>query len=99
MAMTLYLAGAGLSKSLQRARSVPLMMDFTRVLTEYVSNDVVLNTLVVMELGEVYENSCSECEQLAEQIGTDVPKASAGERHRFAELVRARQPESIRDTV
>jgi hypothetical protein len=95
MAMTLYLAGAGLSKSLQSARSVPLMMDFTRVLTEFVSNDVVLNTLVVMELGGVYENSCSECKQLAEQIGKDVPKASADERDRFAELVRSRQPESI----
>ena len=95
MAMTLYLAGAGLSKSLQRSRSAPLMMDFTRVLTEFVSNDVVLNTLVVMELGGVYENSCTECKQLAELIGKDVPKASAYERDRFAELVRCRQPESI----
>lgn len=95
MATTLYLAGAGLSKSLQRSRSVPLMMDFTRVLTEFVSNDVVLNTLVVMELGGVYQNSCSECKQLAQQIGKNVPKASAAERDRFAELVRSRQPESI----
>lgn len=95
MAMTLYLAGAGLSKAMQRARSVPLMMDFTRVLTEFVSNDVVLNTLVVMELGGVYENSCAECKKLAAQIGTDVPKASADERDRFAEIVRSRQPESI----
>ena len=95
MAMTLYLAGAGLSKAMQRARSVPLMMDFTRVLTEFVSNDVVLNTLVVMELGSVYENSCAECKKLADQIGTDVPKASADERDRFAEIVRSRQPESI----
>jgi len=50
MAMTLYLAGAGLSKAMQRARSVPMMMDFTRVLTELVTDDVVLNTLVTMEL-------------------------------------------------
>ncbi len=95
MAMTVYLVGAGVSKSLQRFRNVPLMMDFTRVLTEFVSNDVVLNTLVVMELGGVYENSCSECKRLAERIGKNVPKASADERDRFAELVRARQPESI----
>ena len=95
MAMTLYLTGAGLSKSLQRSRSVPLMMDFIQVLTKLVSNDVVLNTLVVMELGGVYENSCSECKQLAEQIGKDVPKASADERDRFAEFVHSRPPESI----
>jgi hypothetical protein len=71
------------------------MMDFTRVLTEFVSNDVVLNTLVVMELGDVYETSCAECKQLAERIGKNVPKASADERNRFAEFVRSRQPESI----
>jgi hypothetical protein len=93
--MTLYLAGAGLTRSLQRARSVPLMMDFTKVLTEYVSNDVVLNTLVVMELGDVYERSCPECKQLAEQIGRDVPRASEDERAQFVRLVRSRQPESI----
>jgi hypothetical protein len=95
MAMTLYLAGAGLSKAMQRARSVPMMMDFTRVLTELVSNDVVLNTLVTMELGGVYENSCAECKKLAEQMKTDEPNVSVDERHRFAELVGSRRPESI----
>jgi hypothetical protein len=100
MAMTLYLAGAGLSKSLQRAHSVPLMMDFTRVLTEFVSNDVVLNTLVVMELGEVYENSCSECKRLAEHIGKDVSESFRDdERDRFAALVRSRMARVDRDAV
>jgi hypothetical protein len=93
--MTLYLAGAGLSKSLQRTRSVPLMMDFTRVLTEFISNDVVLNTLVAMELGDVYKRSCLDCKRLAEQIGGDVPRAPKAQRDRFAELVSSREPESI----
>jgi hypothetical protein len=93
--MTLYFVGAGLTKSLQRQRRVPLMMDFTNVLTEGIANDVILNTLVVMELGEVYEQPCTDCRKLAERIGRNVPQASIADREQFAQLVRARQPESI----
>jgi hypothetical protein len=50
MGLTLYLVGAGPTKSLELTRRVPLMMDFVRVPTDYVDNDVVLNTLVEMEL-------------------------------------------------
>jgi hypothetical protein len=46
--VALYLVGAGLTKSLQQTRSVPLVMDFTRVLAESITNDVVLNTLVTI---------------------------------------------------
>jgi hypothetical protein len=46
--VALYLVGAGLTKSLQQTRSVPLVMDFTRVLAEFITNDVVLNTLVTI---------------------------------------------------
>ena len=95
MAATVYLVGAGLTKALQLARRVPLMMDFVRVLADYVGNDVVLNTLVKMELGEVYEIGCDECKQFASQIGKDVPTATQEQRDQFATLVRSRQPESI----
>jgi hypothetical protein len=71
------------------------MMDFTRVLTEFINNDVVLNTLVVMELGDVYERFCLACKRLAEQIGRNVPMAPKAQRDRFAELVGSREPESI----
>lgn len=93
--MTVYLAGAGLTKSLQQGDRVPLMMDFVQVLTEFTDNDVVLATLVKMELGEVYERSCDECRRLAEDIGRDVQKASRASRAQFARSVRSREPESI----
>ncbi len=95
--MTVYLAGAGLTRSLQRTRSVPLMMDFTRVLTEFIANDVVLAALVGMEIWDVYEQPCPECRQMAEQIARCRPLASASDavRQRFARAVSSRKPESI----
>jgi hypothetical protein len=93
--LTLYLIGAGLTKSLELTRRVPMMMDFVRVLTEYVDNDVVLNTLVTMELGKAYETACDECLRLATQLGRNVPATAKAERDQFAALVWGRQPESI----
>lgn len=93
--MTLYFAGAGLTKSLQRTRRVPLMMDFVRVMAEYVDNDVVLNSLVTMELGEVYQRPCPRCKNLAEEIGKGAPRASKEQRDQFAQLVASREQESI----
>jgi hypothetical protein len=72
-----------------------MMMDFTRVLTEYINNDVVLNTLVVMELAGVYETPCDDCRRLADEIGNHVPSATTEQREQFAALVRSREPESI----
>jgi hypothetical protein len=93
--LTLYLIGAGLTKSLELTRRVPMMMDFVRVLTDYVDNDVVLNTLVTMELGNVYEAACDDCQRLATEIGRNVPITAQADRDQFAALVRGRQPESI----
>jgi hypothetical protein len=93
--LTLYLIGAGLTKSLELTRRVPMMMDFVRVLADYVDNDVVLSTLVQMERGEVYDAACNECRGLADQIGRNVQAATRAERDQFAELVGGRQPESI----
>ena len=95
MSAAVYLVGAGLTRSLQLALRVPLMMDFVRVLTDYVGNNVVLNTLVQMELGDVYEKRCDECKQCANQLGKDVLAATTEQRDNFAALVRSRQPESI----
>jgi hypothetical protein len=71
------------------------MMDFVRVLADYVDNDAVLNTLVSMELGNVYETPCGECRELADELSGNVPTATKDQRDRFAALVRARQAESI----
>jgi hypothetical protein len=96
MYSSVYLVGAGLTRSLQLARRVPLMLDFVRVMTEYVvDNDIVLNTLVTMELGRVYESTCDQCLRLAEEIGTKIKRATKEQRARFAELVASRPPESI----
>src|SRR5258708_3938839 len=95
MAGAAYLVGAGLTRSLQLVKRVPLMMDFVGILTDYVGNNVVLNTLVQMELGDVYEIRCDECKQFASQIGKDVPTATTEQRDQFAALVPSRQPESI----
>ena len=70
-------------------------MDFVHVLTDYVNCDVVLNTLVQMEIGKVYETACEDCLSLAEEIGRDVPAADRVTRDRFAALVRSRPPESV----
>jgi hypothetical protein len=96
MGMTLYFIGAGLTKSLELTRRVPLMMDFVPVLADYcLDSDVVLDALVQMEIGSVYETACDDCLSLAEQIGRDVPAADRATRDRFAALVRSRPPESI----
>lgn len=95
MGLTLYFIGAGLTKSLELTRRVPMMMDFVNVLTDYVDNDVVLNTLVTMELGKVYESACNDCLKLATQLGRVGPTAAKTDRDRFAALVRGRRPESI----
>jgi hypothetical protein len=96
MDSSVYFVGAGLTRSVQLARRVPLMLDFVRVMTDYVAdNDVVLNTLVTMELGHVYESTCDQCLRLAEEIGTIVKSATKEQRARFAELVASRPPESI----
>jgi hypothetical protein len=96
MGLTLYFIGAGLTKSLELTRRVPLMMDFVPVLADYCLNsDVVLNALVQMEIGRVYETACDDCLSLAEQIGRDVPAADRAIRDRFAALVRSRPPESV----
>jgi hypothetical protein len=94
MGTTLYLVGAGLTKSLETTRRVPLMMDFAHVLADYAYNEVVLKTLAGMEVGNVYRTACDECLRLARTLLGDGRVADA-ERHRFAALVRNRQPESI----
>jgi hypothetical protein len=96
MGLTLYFVGAGLTKSLERTRRVPLMSDFVQVLTEYASNGnkVVLDTLVGMEVGNAYEAACEKCLALAKALrGRE--EVTEEERGRFAELVRNRPSESI----
>lgn len=96
MGLTLYFIGAGLTKSLELTRRVPLMSDFVQVLTEYAGNGnkVVLDTLVGMEVGNVYEAACEECLPLAKALrGRE--EVTEEERGRFAELVRNRPSESI----
>src|SRR5580658_1819367 len=94
MGMTLYFIGAGLTKSLETKRRVPLMMDFAQVLAEYARSEVVLKTLAGMEVGKVYTTACDGCIRLARTIlGGGQVKDS--ERDGFAKLVRYRQPESI----
>jgi hypothetical protein len=95
MGLTLYFVGAGLTKSLELTRRVPLMVDFVPVLADYLDSNDVLNTLVQMEIGRVYKTACDDCLSLAEQIGRDVPAADRATRDRFAALVRSRSPESI----
>lgn len=95
MALTIYLVGAGLTKALECTRRVPMMMDFVPVLTEYVDNDIVLNTLVTMELGQVYENPCNDCLAAARRIARNVPGSAKLQREQFAKLVASRQLESI----
>jgi hypothetical protein len=95
MGLTLYFVGAGLTKSLELTRRVPLMMDFVPVLADHLDSNVVLNTLVQMEIGRVYKTACDDCLSLAEQIGRDVPAADRATRDRFAALVRSRPSESI----
>jgi hypothetical protein len=95
MGLTLYFVGAGLTKSLEkRTRSVPLMADFVQVLTEHAGNKVVRDTLVGMEVGNVYEAACNECLTLATALrGRE--QVTDEERDRFAKLVRNRPSESI----
>jgi hypothetical protein len=95
MGLTLYFLGAGLTKSLELSRRVPLMMDFVPVLTGYVDSNVVLNTLVQMEIGKVYKTACDECLSMAGQIGKNVPATDRATRDRFAAMVRSRPTESI----
>ena len=53
MGLTLYFIGAGVTKSTELTRRVPLMMDFIPVLADYLDSDIVLNTLAQMEIGRV----------------------------------------------
>ena len=71
------------------------MTDFVPVLADHLDSDVVLNTLVQMEIGRVYETACDDRLSLAEEIGRDVPVADRATRDRFAALVRSRPSESI----
>jgi hypothetical protein len=95
MGITLYFVGAGLTKSLERTLRVPLMADFVHVLADHLDQNVVLNTLVQMEIGRVYQTACDDCLSLAEKIGKDVPAADRATRDRFAALVRSRPSGSI----
>jgi hypothetical protein len=94
MGLTLYFIGAGLTKSLERTRRVPLMADFVHVLADYVDNKVVLDTLVGMEVGRVYETACDECLELATALHRP-GQVTDEERGQFAALVRGRRSESI----
>jgi hypothetical protein len=71
------------------------MTNFIPVMTKYIGNDVVLNTLVQMELGHVYESSCQECEECAQILGGSVPDSTPEQRAHFAGLVSSRPPEPI----
>jgi hypothetical protein len=70
------------------------MMDFVPVLADYVGNKVVLDTLVGMEVGHVYEAACEECLTLATAL-RGRGQVTEEERDRFAKLVRNRPSESI----
>ena len=94
MGLTLYFIGAGLTKSLERTRPVPLIGDFVQVLTHYVYDKVVLDTLVGMEVGRVHETACDECLELATALRKR-GQVTDEERGRFAALVRGRPSESI----
>jgi hypothetical protein len=72
----------------------PLDEGFCSRTKDYVDNKVVLDTLIGMEVGKVYETACDECLRLATSLRgsgqtTDV------ERSRFAAALRNRLSESI----
>jgi hypothetical protein len=100
MPHTIYLIGAGLSKSLESpAHAVPLMTDFVRVLADYVENDVVLTTLAELENAGVFTNKCEEVSRLAQLFVGKAPDRSPQNRDRFARCLRDRPAESIEGLI
>jgi hypothetical protein len=51
-----YFVGAGLTKALEIPCSpVPMMWDFVSTMADYLSDPVVLQTMVALEKGDLYE--------------------------------------------
>ena len=68
MREAIYFVGAGFSKSLQRKKPVPMMMDFVRCMTYYARTDnVVLMALIGLEALRCYEIENPELHKLATQ--------------------------------
>jgi hypothetical protein len=100
MSETVYLIGAGLTRSLELpGHPVPLMMNFVQVMADYVSNPNVLNSLRCMELGDVYAAACPECKDAAWNIPEEPAQRSGSEVDAFAVLVKQRPPESVEDLL
>ena len=99
MSLSVYLVGAGLTKSLELSRRVPLMMDFISVMADYVQNDIILNTLITLELGGVYATPCAECKRFADNVKSDLSAVASSDRTRFANLLKGRSPESVEDLL
>lgn len=102
MPNTVYLVGAGLTKSLQTDRPVPLMMDFVRVMADYLEADdsnIILTTLAEFENYATYEWPCQEATALAKSLVGRNADRGAENKARFARCLRNRPSESVEDLM
>ena len=89
-----YVIGAGLTKALERDREhrVPLMWDFVSVLADHIASDVVLTTLVTLEIAEAFEYSLPAWKAMAKALTKYSPREA---REAYAAIVRRRPAENI----
>lgn len=102
MAHRLYLIGAGLSKSLEKAgQPIPLMFDFVSVMAEHLDSAVILASLCALELADLYEWKSAEAKNIANDIsrtlrGGQCPSEVRGQ---FRRALKNRPWESIEELL
>jgi hypothetical protein len=97
---TVYIIGAGLSKSVEKdGFPIPLMGDFVSVAAFYAAkDDVLLTTLAQLEVAGVFKNSDTNSRLLAERV-SDPPKATTPDREDFLRIMREERNENIEELL
>jgi len=94
--------GAGLTKSIALpGHPIPAMFDFIPVLADYVSDDVILATLVRLECADPYPYAFDspQARELAQVLRDREAWRSSDNRSRFARALKNRPNESIEDLL
>jgi len=102
MARKLYLVGAGLSKSLEKAgKPIPLMFDFVSAMADHLDSQVILASLAALELADLYEWKSAEAKGIAERIFESLRNGPCPDnlRAQFRRVLKDRPWESIEDLL
>jgi len=96
MANIVYLVGAGFSKSLEKpGKPIPLMLDFVSVMADYLHDDIILTTMVELEIAGLYEWKSDRALQIAQNGYKDVQSWTTKTRSEFRRALKDRPRESV----